>query len=95
MTNETSNWGGSRPKQREDDQRGGKRSGAGRKQVKFNFGSIGDSFVMERGMVNDVPAPPEMWEIIAVTDDYFELQRVVDGTSEIITISRLDFWNGE
>lgn len=74
---------------------GGKRKGAGRPKINFNFGSIGDSYVMERGMVNDVPSPPEVWEVVAVTDDYFELQRTVDGTSEIITVSKLAYWNGE
>lgn len=70
---------------------GGRRKGAGRPKVKFDFGSIGNHFVIDRGMVNDLPSPPEMWEIVTVTDDYFELQRTVDGTSEIITISKLTY----
>lgn len=74
---------------------GGKRPGAGRKQVKFNFGSIGDSFVMERGIINEVPRSPEVWEVVTVTDEYFELQRTIGRHSEIITISKIDYWNGE
>lgn len=86
-----SGWGGKRPGAGS----GGKRPGAGRPKVKFNFGSIGDAFVMERGTVNEVPGSPEVWEIVSVTDDYFELQRTVGQHSEIITISKIDFWNGE
>jgi hypothetical protein len=74
---------------------GGKRPGAGRPRINFNFGNIGDSFVIEQGAVNELPWPPEVWEIVTVTDDYFELQKTVDGTSEIMTISKMDYWNGE
>lgn len=85
------NWGGPRPGAGS----GGPRPGAGRPKVKFNFDTIGSAFVIERGMVNDVPGPPEVWEIADVTDNYFELQRTVDGNSEIITISKIGYWNGE
>ena len=74
---------------------GGRRKGSGRKKTIFPFGSLGDSFVIERAPVNELPSPPEVWEIVLVTDDYFELQRTVNGTSEIMTVSRLAFWNGE
>jgi hypothetical protein len=90
-----SKWGGARLKQSDDDQRGGARPRAGRKQVRFRFGNIGDSFVIERGMVNDVPGPPEIWEIANVTDDFFEMQVKRGDTTEIMTISKIDFWNGQ
>ena len=86
-----SNWGG----KREGAGSGGARPGAGRPKVKFNFDTIGSAFVIERGMVNDVPGPPEVWEIANVTDDYFELQITRGDTTEIMTISKIDFWNGE
>lgn len=74
---------------------GGARPGAGRPKTRFNFGAKGDGFVIERGMVNELPSPPEVWKVAAVHEDYFELERVIDGTSEIMTISKIDFWNGE
>lgn len=84
------NWGGKRPGAGS----GGKREGAGRPKVKFNFDTIGSAFVIERGMVNDAPSPPEVWEIVNVTDGFFELQITRGDTAEIMTISKIDFWNG-
>lgn len=88
---ESNNWGGKRPGAGS----GGKRPGAGRPKVKFNFDSIGSAFVIERGMVNDVTGPPEVWEIVNVTNDFFELQIARGDTTEIMTISKIDFWNGD
>lgn len=89
-----SNWGGKRPGAGS----GGARPGAGRPAVlKFKNTRIeqGEHVVIERSMVNDVSTPPEMWELVDVQDGYFELQRTVDGTSEIMSISTVSFFNGE
>lgn len=86
-----SNWGG----KRKGAGSGGKRKGAGRKKVKFSFDTIGSAFVIERSMVNDVPGKPEVWEVANVTDDYFELQIQRGDNTEIMTISKIGFWNGE
>lgn len=84
-------WGG----KRKGAGSGGSRPNAGRKKTRFSFGKIGDSFVIERGMLGEMPSRPEVWEVAQVTEGYFELQRTVGGTSEIITISKLSFWNGD
>lgn len=85
------NWGG----KREGAGSGGPRPGAGRPKVRFNFDSIGSAFVIERGMVGDVPGPPEVWEIANVTEDYFELEITRGDNTEIMTISKIDYWNGK
>lgn len=85
-------WGG----RREGAGSGGKRPGAGRPKVKFSFDGIGNAFVIERQTLGNLPdAKPEVWEIANVTDDYFELQIKRGDTTEIMTISKIDFWNGQ
>lgn len=70
---------------------GGARNGAGRPARRFTFD---DAVVIERGLVNDLPSPPEAWQVAAVGVGYFELQREVGGVSEIITITNTSTWNG-
>lgn len=93
---EPRNHGGSRPKVRQGDKRGGKRKGAGRKPVlkwKATRIHFGGHVIIEREKLGDLPPLPEAWELVDAQDGYIEFQRTIDGNSEIMTISEINFWN--
>lgn len=68
-----SDWGGSRPKRRDDDARGGVREGAGRKRERFTA-RLGESYVAERETIGGEIRPPEMWRVLSVEEDCVEFQ---------------------
>lgn len=89
-----SNWGG----KRKGAGSGGKREGAGRKPVlkwKNTRLKLGGYVVIEREELGGLPLPPEVWKLVNVQDGHFEFQRTVDGNSEIMTVSGIDYWNGD
>ncbi len=85
------NWGG----KREGAGSGGSRPNAGRPRRRFDFGKLGSSFVVQSETIGSEPTPPEVWELANVTADYFEFQIGRGNTTEILTIAKIDFWNGE
>lgn len=63
-------WGGSRPKQRDDDKRGGAREGAGRPRRMWDSGGPGGHWVVERytmGSLNSLRH--ETWQVLDVNAD--------------------------
>lgn len=85
------NWGG----KREGSGSGGSRPNAGRTRQRFDFGERGSYFVIQSKTIGKEPAPPEFWELSNVTADYFEFRTGRGNTTEILTIAKIDFENGE
>lgn len=69
-----SKWGGPRPKQSDDDQRGGPRPGSGPKRKRWNSGGPGAAWVCERETIGGEIHQPEMWRILSVGVDEIEFQ---------------------
>lgn len=71
---------------------GSKNPNAGRKKRKFHFKD--DHYIIETSMIDGLPVPV-MWKLAEVTDDYIELQREIDGNTEIMMIQKQSYWNGD
>lgn len=84
-------WGG----KRDGAGSGGSRPNAGRPRQRFNFGELGSGYVIQSEPIGGEPTPPEIWELALVAEGYFELQIQRGDTMEIMTIAKIDFWNGE
>ena len=83
-------WGG----KREGACSGGSRPNAGRKRRRFDFGELGSSYVIQLETIGKEPTKPEVWELVNVTADYFEFQIGRGNTTEILTITKIDFCFG-
>ena len=84
--NKMNNWGG----KREGAGSGGSRPNAGRPRQRFDFGKLGSSYVIQLETIGGERTPPEVWELVNVTADYFELQIGRGNTTEILTIAKSD-----
>jgi len=84
----TNKHGGSRPKQRDDDTRGGPREGAGRKP---EIGKLrkGQWIVVERQTLGGEIHEPQMWQVVAIGGDDGTLIEFQSG-DDIITFSPPD-----
>lgn len=72
---------------------GSKNPNAGRKKRRFIFSE--DNYILDREMIGGIPEKPQLWRLAGVHENYIELERVIDGTSEIITLTKQSFWNGD
>lgn len=80
----THKHGGSRPKQRDDDRRGGARPGAGRKLISAKL-EKGAFYVVERKTIGGEIHPPQLWQVIAVGGDDGAIIEFQSG-DDIVTI---------
>lgn len=88
----TNPHGGARPKQRDDDQRGGAGRGQGRKTIYAKLRK-GDDIVMERQTLGGEIYPPQMWQVIAVGGDDGTLVEFQCGDDIITLIAAISYNN--